>query len=148
MSALVLLAVSVVLGACNTTLIKPKKMSERRSQVPGGSIHTIAVIAADDQTTTIRMSAGVREQLTKAGLTAVRRAGRWAGETDAVAEICLPGQNPAIDGVLFVTYNQLLLRHCESKLVAYQIDGGQEVGITDMTKRLVEYLRTPQSPPK
>src|SRR5262245_3813608 len=132
------------LGACNTRLVKPVKMSERRSQLPSKPINTIAVIAADDQQSTIRMSAGVRGQLTEAGVTAVRRAGRWTGETDAVAEICMPGQEQNVDGVLFVSYNRLTLRACETKLVVYEIEGGNEVGLQDMAKRLIGYLRPTQ----
>jgi hypothetical protein len=143
-ASLLLLAVLVgASGACSTRLVKPAKMSERKGTLPAKPINTIAVIASDDQQSTIRMSAGVRGQLTEAGVTAVRRAGRWTGETDAVTEICMPGQEQNVDGVLFVSYNRLTLRACETKLVVYEIDGGNEVGLQDMAKRLIVYLRPP-----
>jgi hypothetical protein len=131
----------LLLAACNTTLIKPAKVSERKSQIPGSRIQRIAVIASDDQNSTIRMSATVRQQLNEAGVSAMRRAGRWSGESDAVAEICQPGQETTVDGVLFVSYNRLTLRDCESKLVAYEIAGGNELGLEDLAKRLIGYLR-------
>jgi hypothetical protein len=141
---LVMAALVGALGACSTRLVKPVKMTERRTQVPANRINTIAVIAADDQQSTIRMSAGVRGQLTEAGVTAVRRAGRWTGESDAITEICMPGQEQKVDGVLFVSYNRLTLRYCETKLVVYEIEGGNEMGLQDMAKRLIGFLRPTQ----
>jgi hypothetical protein len=117
-------------------------MQERRSEIPGNGIKTIAVIAADDMGTTIRMSAQVRTQLSDGGWNAIRRAGRWESETQALEEICQPNADPRVDGVLIVSYNTLTLRHCETKGTAYRIEGGGAIGLTEMAERLMNYLRT------
>jgi hypothetical protein len=139
-SVFLALATTMFLTGCGS-IIKPPKMVERRSEIPGNSIKTIAVIAGDDMQTTIRMSAGVREQLTKGGWNAIRKSGRWASEVEALEEICKPGTE-TVDGVLVVTYNILNLRHCESKSTAYRIEGGGELGLPQMAERLMVYLRT------
>jgi hypothetical protein len=136
-----LAATAAVLGGCGS-LIKSPRMNERRGEIPGNGIKTIAVIASDDMGTTIRMSAQVRQQLSDGGWNALRRSGRWTSEADALEEICQPTADPRVDGVLIVSYNVLTLRHCETKSTAYRIEGGGALGLEQMAERLMEFLRT------
>src|SRR3990172_1704685 len=91
-------------------LWRNKKASEQANRVTTGeNYRAIVVIAGNDARYDLRMSAMVREQLTDAGVTALKRSGRWGTENDAVNDICPTGQAASIDGILFVYYNQLTL---------------------------------------
>jgi len=50
--------------------------------------------------------------------------------------------------VLFVEYNRLQLDDCTTRKTAYAIDGSPErgVGIDEMVKRVMRYLRGEQAP--
>jgi hypothetical protein len=108
--------------------------------IPGTKFKTIATIAGDAAGPSLGMSAKIREELTNAGWNATRRAGRWESEVSAIADICADG---TFDGVLVVTYDRLELTDCASLRPAYRIEASYErgVGLTDMTKRLMQYLR-------
>jgi len=116
--------------------------------IPGSRFKVIATIAAGSGRVEIRMSAGVRKQLNEAGWKGVSRSGRWDSPKDAVAGICKEGGDEGqVDGVLFVAYNSLDLYDCETGKSAYAIDGSPErgVGIDEMVKRLMRYLRGEQT---
>ena len=132
---------ALVLANCGG-LIKPMSSTEHRNpDINGNKYKTIAVIGGDDTRTTIRMSATVREQLTRNGVNAVRRAGRWASQLEAMNDICKPGEQ-TVDGVLVVTYNKLSLHDCETKGVAYEIEGGARLGLPEMANKVVVYLKS------
>ncbi len=120
--------------------------------IPGSKFKVIATVAAGSGRVEIRMSAGVRKQLNEAGWKGVARSGRWDTPKDAVAAICQGDEEGRVDGVLFVAYNSLELHDCETGKPAYAIDGSPErgVGIDEMVKRLMVYLRGGQTtaPPK
>lgn len=109
-------------------------------EIPGTKFKVIATIAGGDAGPDLRMSATVRQTLNDSGWSAVRRAGRWESERTAVVDICAEG---SIDGVLIVNYNRLELDDCATQRPAYRIDGSaeREVGLTEMLKRLMRYLR-------
>jgi hypothetical protein len=130
------LAVGLAAAGCGGTVRENEQISP---SFPGSRFKTIAVIAGADSRPDLYMSAGVREELIKNGLNAVRRAGRWESEGDAVSGICM---DPTIEGVLIVHYNRLLLRACPGGEAAYEIQGG-ELGLPGMTKRLIKYLGAP-----
>jgi hypothetical protein len=91
------------------------------------------------------MSATVRKQLNDSGWKGVARYGRWDTQGEAVTAICADGD---VDGVLFVSYNRIELDDCTSKKPAYAIEGSPErgVGIDEMVKRLMRYLRGEKAP--
>jgi hypothetical protein len=119
------------------------------ANIPGGQFRILAPIAGGDALTDLQISVTVRQQLQDSGLTVVRRAGRWESQTDAVRVICAPGEIPSIDGVLFIWYNRLELRHCGTGGTAYEITSQGAEGITKMTDRLIRYLKqgAASSPP-
>ncbi|MBI4502549.1 MAG: hypothetical protein HY700_15490 [Gemmatimonadetes bacterium] len=124
-----------------------KKASEQAHKTTSGeNYRAIVVIAGNDARYDLRMSAMVREQLTDAGVTALKRSGRWGTENDAVNDICPTGQAASVDGILFVYYNQLTLIDCRTHVRAFEVQGGDEAGLPGMTKRLLAYLQTKPVP--
>ncbi len=117
------------------------KMNEIVSAtMPGDSFRTLVVISGDDDQSSLQLTARVRQQLNDAGLSALRRAGLWSVEREALADICPLGQASDVDGLLFVYWNELDLYDCRSHKPAYQVRGGMQ-GTDLMVKRLLRYLR-------
>ena len=123
---------------------KPGPMIERINPnipIPPGGYRIIATVAGGATRVDFQISATVRQQLEDSGFTMLRRAGRWEDERAAVRAICAPEAVPAVDGVLFIRYNKLELRNCATEGIAFEINASANKGITDMTNRLVTYLR-------
>lgn len=153
---LVAAAAAGLLAACNRPIFdRPKPSVERiNPNVPGGQFRILASIAGGDALTDLQISVTVRQQLQDSGFTVARRAGRWESQAEALRAICAPGEVPSIDGVLFIWYNRLELRHCGTGVTAYEITSGGAEGIGQMTNRLIRYMREgggntspPPSPP-
>lgn len=90
----------------------------------------------------LQVSVTVRTQLADSGFNVGRRAGRWSDEVSAVRAICAPDAVPP-DGVIFVWYDRLELRDCQTEKVAFEVSGTGNQGITAMTDRLILYMRGP-----
>jgi len=114
--------------------------------IPGSKFKVIATVAGGTRSMDLRMSATARKQLNDAGWKGVARYGRWDTRGEAVVGVCADGD---VDGVLFVEYNRLELDDCTTKKPAYAIDGSPEkgVGLDEMMKRMMRYLRGEQAPP-
>ena len=140
LKTLTVLTVGVALGGCSMFWHTRKTDEQIQRGMSGSQFQAIVVIAGNDARYDLRMSAMVREQLTDAGITALRRSGRWGSESDAIADICPAGQAATVDGVLFVYYNQLTLIDCRTHARAYEITGG-DLGLPGMAKRLIAYLQ-------
>ena len=110
------------------------------SSVPGDSFKTVVVISGDDDQSSLQVTARVRQQLIDKGLNAERRSGLWSNEQDALVDICPLGQVTAVDGLLFVMWNELNLYDCRTHKPAYQVRGGM-IGKNTMVERLMKYLR-------
>lgn len=136
-------AVCVALLAGCGSLIKPMKTVEQRNdRIPGNKFQAIAVIAGEDTGPGIRLSAQVREQINQNGISAFRKAGRWQSQLEAFNDICRPDQEQPVKGVLIVTYDRLILHDCDTKGVAYSIAGGASLGLTQMTDKLLAYIKS------
>ena len=137
--------VAAVVASCNRPLLDRGKPAVERTSatIPPSRFKVLATIAGGGGgRSDLQISATVRQILTDSGFTAVRRAGRWDNEADAVRSICAPGQSPAVDGVLFVWYNRMELRDCTTEGAAFEIGGeGASIGITQMAERLVKWLK-------
>jgi hypothetical protein len=143
-----LASLGILAVGCGPIFQKRKPSVERvNASIPGGRFQVIATIAGGDSRTDIRMSATVRQVLQDSGFTAVRRAGRWDSEADAVRQICEPVGT--VDGVLVIWYDRMVLRECRTLTSAYEVEAGNEKGITDMANSLIRYLRRePGAPPR
>lgn len=147
--AVALFAGAAALGLdCNGRSLfeRPRPVNERWSAtIASNRFHVIATIAGGDSRTELQVSATVRQQLEDSGFTVVRRAGRWDSEVAALRAICAPDAVPVVDGVLFIWYNRLELRDCESEGTAYEIAGSPEggTGVVEMSDKLVRYLKRP-----
>lgn len=130
-----------VLGGCSIFRVAKPSTENIHAGVDASKIQAVVVIAGNDSRADLRMSAMVRQKLTDAGITAMRRSGRWGSENEAMADICPTGQAVTVDGVLFVYYNQLTLFDCRAHVRAIDIRGGDEAGLPGMANRLVRYLR-------
>jgi hypothetical protein len=128
--------------------IRPRPAAEKRSEIPGPRFKTVATISGDDSRAARRVTANLRADLAKAGITAVPSAGRWDTEKEAIGAVCARTDQP-IDGVLLVTYSDLVLTDCQTLKVAYSIDGNPSEGgpgIRGMTKHLIDYLKGNPAP--
>lgn len=110
------------------------------ASIPGDSFRTVIVISGDDDQSALQITAKVRQQLSDAGVTALRRSGMWSIERDALTDICPIGVASDVDGLVFVTWNELSLFDCRTHKPAYQIRGGMR-GTDVMVQRLLGYLR-------
>ncbi len=141
------LAALLAVPACGRVLMQSNTdLTERISpSIPPSQFHTIAAIAVTDSRTGLQVSHTVRSQLRDSGFSVVRRAGRWDSEAAALQAACAPEAVPAVQGVLFISYNQLELLDCATGTTAYLVtnNGIGSVGITEMTNRLQRYLRPP-----
>jgi hypothetical protein len=59
----------------------------------------------------------------------------------SMAQLCPKNDPPDYQGVLWVTYDRIVLRDCESTAVAYRAIGGYS-GVDALAKKLVTYLKT------
>ncbi len=133
------LAAALLFGRC----ARHREFENWNPTVPGTHFKTIGTVAGSGVPADIRMTAQVRERLQKAGVNAVRRSGRWDSIAAAVAELCAPGSDYPVDGVLTVTYNRLVLYDCASNRPAYEIQSSPQeggLGLTQLTERLLKYL--------
>ena len=140
-----LLLTSPILWACGRPLFEKSKPAEEMvaKDISGDKFQVLATIAGSDARTDLRMSLNVRTMLNQAGVTAVRRTGRWETEDEATKAICT-GAEGHVDGVLFVKYTGLRLVDCGTLRNAYQITGDPEAGgpgLRVMTQKLVNYIQ-------
>lgn len=139
---MIALAVLIAAWGCDRPIFdRPGPLLERRNPaIAPGSLQVLGTVAGGRSRPEIRMSVTIRQQLADSGLQVVPAAGRWESQIHAVREVCAPGVQPVLDGVLFVFYNRLELFDCDSKVAAYEISGGG-LGINQMADRLVAYLK-------
>jgi hypothetical protein len=87
-----------------------------------------------------QIAARVRENLRKQGIKIVP-ARSMMPESEASMPLLCPKDNPPeYQGVLWVTFEYILLRDCESAAVAFRAEGGY-AGVDAMAKKLVLYLK-------
>jgi hypothetical protein len=137
---LALAVASLLLVDCSLT--KGKKGFENwNTNVPASHFKTIATIAGGTSRSDIRMMVQVRQDLQKAGLNAVASSGRWDTVMEALGQICASGAAQPVDGVVVVNYDHLVLYDCQSSKAAFEFQGTSASGLTEMTARLIKYLK-------
>jgi hypothetical protein len=87
------------------------------------------------------MMVQVRQDLNKGGINAVAAGGRWETVVEALGQICASGSAQVVDGVVVVQYDHLVLYDCQNSKPAFEYQGSSEKGLTEMTQRLIKYLK-------
>jgi hypothetical protein len=129
---------ALLLGGC---FMKGKKGFENwNTNLPASHFRTIATIAGGTGRNDLRMMVQVRQDLQKAGVNAVPAGGRWDTVPEALGQICSGSAQP-VDGVVVVNYDHLVLYDCQSSKPAFEFQGSPEKGLTEMTARLIKYLK-------
>jgi hypothetical protein len=110
-------------------------------EVDGRKFRRLTLIAAGPHRGDRQVLARARDRLTAAGVTLVKRPGEWATNADALRDICVqrPEGTDNVDGVVFVTWDNLSLHECGTGVVATSISGGY-AGIDAMVDRLIRYM--------
>ena len=138
--ALAAVFLSTATTACIGAYAKSEALERMNPSVSPSQLKVLATIAGGRSRADLQVSATVRQILTDSGITVVRHSGRFESQQDAVRQVCDNTAGERRDGVLFVWYNRLELFDCNSQRAAYEISGGQQ-GITELTGRLLAYLR-------
>lgn len=129
-----------LLSGCSSLVLRSEIDEFQNSAIPAERFRTLAVVPADPGGYDAQIAAWARQLLREEGVSVVApRVFAPEGET-ALGELCPRGRLADFDGVLFVTWDQITLRDCESYAVAYQARG-RYAGLDAMTKRLLRYLR-------
>jgi len=131
-----------------TTCFQSKKSYENwSSSVPPGRFRTVATIAGGDGRNDLRMSVQVRNSLHKAGVNALKVSGRWETIPQAISQVCSPSAPQPVDGIVVVKYDYLILYDCKTSKAAFEMQGGADVGLTQMTDHLIKYIKRPAPNP-
>ena len=139
------LSAALLLVGC----VRNREFENWSPTVPGSHFKTIATMSGGSERGDIRLMIQVREALQQAGVNAVRTNGRWDTMIEAVGQLCGPGADQPVDGVLVVSYNHVVLYDCETNKPAYEIQANPErggLGLGEMTKRLIGYLQKDKRP--
>ena len=141
-------ALLLALGGCARVFVMPRPATETFTSVPGTRFQKLGSIAGTDSRAARRLSANVRAELTRAGINVEPKTGRWDSEQSASADICTRADHP-VDGLLILSAAEFRLIDCESRKLAYGVEGDPAAGgpgITEMTRRLIDYLQGRSGP--
>lgn len=147
--SLVALAIlAATLAGCNKLAYRSRIDEFRNESVSPARFTAIAVLPLDPSGFDPGIAARVRDNLKKEGVNIVS-ARVMVGDSEASMQQLCPKNDPAeYQGVLWVTYDRIILRDCESTAVAYRAIGGYS-GVDALAKRLLAYLRsTPPTSPQ
>ena len=147
------------------------KVSEFQStKIPGSRFHTLTVISGETEHSSILIAARVRDSLQASTIVnVVNRSGRWVDEAGALREICPDSAQAGamtdssraaiasdssgilatmapVDGVVIVWWNRISLRDCRTQTTAYDATGAAQIGIDELTRQLLRYLKTDRRP--
>jgi hypothetical protein len=139
------LCAALVLSGCT----RNRAFENWSPTIPGSHFKTIVTMAGSSERGAIRLMIQVREALQKAGVKAVRTSGRWDTIVAALGQLCGPGADQPVDGVLIVSYNHVVLYDCQTNKPAYEMQSAPErggVGLDEMTRRLIGYLQKDKAP--
>lgn len=139
--AALLLAGALMAAGCGNHLMYNTKIDEYRNpNIAAAHFATITVMPVDPEDKfAMQMAGRVRAKL-KADSVPLAQPLKLADEGEVgMAEICPPDQHVDYQGVLFVAWDRLILRDCDTKAVAFRTLGNY-AGIDAMLQRFVKYL--------
>lgn len=130
---------ALLLGGCMGS--NKKGFENWNTSIPANHFKTVATIAGATGRNDLRMMVQVRQDLNKAGINAVAAGGRWESVVEALGQICTSGSAQVVDGVVVVQYDHLVMYDCQTSKAAFEYHGSSEKGLTEMTQRLIKYLK-------
>jgi hypothetical protein len=134
------LAISMWAGACSSLAYRSRVEEFHNSSLSASRYGVVAVLPVDPKGFDTNIAARVRDHLKKEGWKVVP-ALKLVGEGEVTTkEVCEPTQHPEYTGVVFVSWDRLILRDCETTAVAYRATGGY-AGIDKLTQRFMVYLK-------
>ena len=137
----VVLVVGMCAGACSSMAYRSRVEEFNNSNLSANRYDVVAVLPVDPHGFDTNIAARVRDHLRKEGWKVVP-ALKLVGESEVTTkEVCEPSQHPEYRGVVFVSWDRLILRDCETTAVAYRAVGGY-AGIDKLTQRFLVYLKT------
>lgn len=106
---------------------------------------TIAILPVDPNGPDPNIAARVRGILRRDSIHIVNARVMVPEGEVGMKELCSPDRPAEYKGVLFVTWDRLILRDCETAAVAYQASGSYS-GVDLLAKKLLLYLKNQPSP--
>ena len=132
----------VAAAGCSSMAYKSRVDEFRNSNIPPSRFNTITVLPMDPSGFDPGIAARVRDGLKRQGIN-VATARVLIGEGEAsMSQLCPRHDPPAYQGVLWVSFDRIILRDCESSAVAYRAIGGYS-GVDALARKLALYLKTP-----
>ena len=131
-----LLLAALVVG-CSGALGRVEE--SRDFSIPGERFQKLAIIAGGSTSFDLQVAARTQQILGEEEYEASIPSGRWGSPSAAVEDLCA-AEDAQIDGVIIVVWDDLELRDCETRRVAFHVKGGFG-GVEKMTDRLLRYLR-------
>jgi hypothetical protein len=139
--ALLLLGLMLAVTGCKSLAYKSRIEEFHNSSIPPTRFQAITVLPLDPSGFDPGIAARVRENLKKQGVN-IQTARVMAGESEvSMAQLCPKNDPASYQGVLWVSFDRIILRDCESTAVAYRAIGGYS-GVDALAKKLLVYLRS------
>jgi len=141
-STLGLLFLSVLILPSGCGLAYRSRIEEfRNDSIPGSRFTAIAILPVAEKGFDPQIAARVRENLKKQGIRIVPARLMMPQSDVSIPHLCPKDNPPEYKGVLWVTFEYILLRDCETASVAFSAEGGY-AGVDAMAKKLVLYLKS------
>ena len=141
---LVLLA-AMTMTACKSLAYKSRIEEFQNASIPPTRFSAITVLPLDPSGFDPGIAARVRDGLKRDGVNVVT-ARVMAGESEvSMTQLCPKDDPPSYQGVLWVSFDRIIFRDCESSAVAYRAIGGYS-GVDALAKKFLIYLRSPARP--
>lgn len=158
-----LLSVAACSGSGIDVRYQRDDLSEERYAPDGTKYEVLGVVPFDTEGYDPQIAGRVQRKLTDRGYTSemyLVQAGGSPSPERVMKTVCPPAADadstasppersekvlPGIDGVVFVTWNHLVLRDCETHGVAYEVQGGYS-GVEKMLDWMERYFEGKTSP--
>ena len=138
----VVLMAAATATACKSMAYKSRVEEFRNSSIAPSRFSSITVLPLDPSGFDPGIAARVRDGLKREGVNVVT-ARVMAGESEVSMQQLCPKDDPAsYQGVLWVSFDRIIFRDCESTAVAYRAIGGYS-GVDALAKKFLLYLRSP-----
>lgn len=138
--AAVLAVVGIGGGGCSRLLHRESDVRVFQSvEVRPDRFRIVAVVPADLSQFGPQIAHRAYQMLKDRGRDVVWIASAYEEGPGAMERLCPRGRVAPYDGVVFVTWDRVTLRDCETHEVAFDVQGGY-TGVDAMTARLLRYL--------